>query len=150
VSTGANITLWDREFVLNSDGYPKYVLGELLTEWEGNKDSLLLDFYENLPHGRMEGADYSYDINYQNGTLVVVVGGHSLNEVNWGEECPAWLLLGAPEPSSAKLVLADCRYCTHLVDKRPKGTRDYIGGCEFDLRPSKCGKCQFADYIKFN
>jgi hypothetical protein len=34
----------------------------------------------------------------------------------------------------------NCRYCQHLVDKRPPRTRHYIGGCEFDLSPDSCGK----------
>ena len=38
----------------------------------------------------------------------------------------------------------NCRYCEHLVDKRPPQTEHYIGGCKFDLRPESCGKFQLA------
>ena len=34
----------------------------------------------------------------------------------------------------------DCRDCTHLVDVRPPGTKDYIGRCEYKLLPDTCGK----------
>ena len=33
-----------------------------------------------------------------------------------------------------------CRYCVHLVDVRPPGTRYYIGACEFRLDPETCDK----------
>jgi hypothetical protein len=35
-----------------------------------------------------------------------------------------------------------CRYCTHLVDISPekgRGSRTYVGGCEFGLSPKTCG-----------
>ena len=38
----------------------------------------------------------------------------------------------------------DCRFCQHLVDKRPPRTRHYIGGCDLDLRPESCGKFELA------
>lgn len=38
----------------------------------------------------------------------------------------------------------DCRVCQHMVDVRPPRTRFYIGGCEFDRRPTSCGKFELA------
>ena len=44
------------------------------------------------------------------------------------------------ERLEAVYVGANCRYCKHLVDVRPKGTRKYVGACEYGLRPQDCGK----------
>ena len=149
MSTRANINLLGRDFKLQADGHPQYVLGELFNAWEGNKEKLLFKTYEELPHGVIAYPfwDYGYEFTIKYGTLMVEVDGNNLNEIDWTEECPAWMLQEI-NPDKAILILSDCRYCKHLADVRPKGSRDWIGRCGLGLVIANCQKWELMEGYK--
>lgn len=136
MSTHANISVWGREFYQNSDGYPRVVVEECLTEhaqkWReyhhpekgGNilalRNEILLEYYENYEHSYGSQVDYSYDITDQGGELIVIVNGYSLENYNWEEECPHWEVIGDPAEGPVKLKLASDET---LVLRRLKGLK---------------------------
>lgn len=101
MSTRANLTVWDREFYLSSDGYPEFVLEELM-ELRSGKREALFNCYENLEQGSGSIIDYAYDFTSENDDIVVTVSGN-LEEYDWSR-CPNWEVIERT-PRSVKLKL---------------------------------------------
>jgi len=96
MSTRANLKVWDREFFLDCNGYPEYVLEEVMELRSGKKEALFA-CYENLEQGKGSFADYEYDFTDQDGEIVVIVSGET-EDCNWSQ-CPSWEIIESSRKS---------------------------------------------------